>query len=215
MDAIIAPVRLAAEWAMLPVEVAALLAAKGAGTKQLTPGQPVDQPSTREQLISLAKLQRPVIPLTPEQEAFRLLFGLSPYEPLEEQLAWAVEDNKYVFSRNLDSIAGSMLLFVNRFTTVRIVVTATHLHLVALESRTWLESKGPDQREPKLLWSIDRQRITRWDTRYEPKESVHRIAFDDDSWIRISEFLGEPVHRKQLYDALLGQPGDRSSTWPT
>jgi hypothetical protein len=199
LDAILTPVRMAAQFVVLPVEVAALAAGRAASPGTGDPG------SVAGLVEGLFQEKRPVIPLSPEQEAFRRLFSLSPYEPLEDQLAEIAYNERYVFSRNLDSIAGSFVLFNRRYATLdqfsrpRLVVTDSHVHLVNLD---YAPAEGPETREPAVMWSVDRHQITEWETRPFKLNSVHRVSFADGSWVRFRENVSRQAFRQRLHEAV-------------
>lgn len=122
VDAVLTPVRLAAGVLLLPGKAGAI----AAGVPEVAapePGLP-QQPAQREP-----------IPLTEEQEAFRALFRLSLYRPLADQLAEIAYRRRYVFSGDLATLAGSLLLFLERYNGTPLAVTDTHLHLLRMGPR--------------------------------------------------------------------------------
>ncbi|MGK5740737.1 hypothetical protein [Micromonospora sp. URMC 103] len=172
VDAVMTPVRLAAGVLLLPGKAAAVAA--GVPEEEAPETGPPHQPTQREPL-----------PLTEEQEAFRALFRLSRYRPLADQLAEIAYRRRYVFSGDLASLAGSLLLFLDRYTGTPLAVTDTHLHLLRMGRRP--DEGRPDRRQPRVLWSVERRRVTRIDSEHGAR-LVHfpsTIAFDDGSWIRI------------------------------
>ncbi|MCM0677940.1 hypothetical protein NCC78_25160 [Micromonospora phytophila] len=206
VDAVMAPVRLAAGVLMLPGQAAAaaagLPAAAAADAARAEPSPP--EPARPGP-------PRPPVPLTPEQEAFRALFRLSRYRPLADQLAEIAYRRRYVFSGDLATLAGSLLLFMERYTGTPVAVTDTHLLLLRMGPRP-LEDK-PDHRRPRVLWSIDRRRIACIDCDYNVTRMLQfptTVVFDDGSWIR----LLNPAHREdqnRFVAALQGIPGKRPS----
>ncbi|MGS2617453.1 hypothetical protein ACVCAH_23445 [Micromonospora sp. LZ34] len=198
VDAVMTPVRLAAGVLLLPGKAAAVAAG--------LPGE--EAPETASPHPAPA---REPLPLTEEQEAFRALFRLSRYRPLADQLAEIAYRRRYVFSGDLASLAGSLLLFLERYTGTPLAVTDTHLHLLRMGRRP--DEGRPDNRQPRLLWSVERGRVARIDSEGGARlmQFPSTIVFDDGSWIRIvnpatrddqSRFLG----------AVQGIPGQRPST---
>ncbi|RLP96412.1 hypothetical protein [Micromonospora sp. CV4] len=172
VDAVMTPVRLAAGVLLLPGKAAAV--AVGLPAVEPEPGPPHQAP------------QREPIPLTEEQEAFRALFRLSRYRPLADQLAEIAYRRRYVFSGDLATLAGSMLLFLERYTGTPLAVSDTHLHLLRMGSRP--DADRPDRRQPRLLWSVERTRVARVDSEGGVAGLMQfpsTIFFDDGSWIRI------------------------------
>ncbi|MDO3705848.1 hypothetical protein Q3W71_29680 [Micromonospora sp. C28SCA-DRY-2] len=173
VDAVMTPVRLAAGVLLLPGK-AAVLAAGVPGEDEPAAGPPQQAPA------------REPLPLTEEQEAFRALFRLSRYRPLADQLAEIAYRRRYVFSGDLATLAGSLLLFLERYTGTPLAVTDTHLHLLRMGRRP--DEGRPDKRQPRLLWSVQRDRIARIDCDHGGARLMHfpsTIGFDDGSWIRI------------------------------
>ncbi|MEV4659797.1 hypothetical protein [Micromonospora sp. NPDC049301] len=173
VDAVMTPVRLAAGVLLLPGKAAAVAVGLPAAAEP-EPGPPHQPP------------QREPIPLTEEQEAFRALFRLSQYRPLADQLAEIAYRRRYVFSGDLATLAGSMLLFLERYTGTPLAVTDTHLHLLRMGSRP--DADRPDRRQPRLLWSVEHARVARIDSEGGVAGLMHfpsTIFFDDGSWIRI------------------------------
>ncbi|MFI6263313.1 hypothetical protein [Micromonospora sp. NPDC051006] len=173
VDAVMTPVRLAAGVLLLPGKAAAL----AVGLPEEAPPQsgPPHQPVQREPL-----------PLTEEQEAFRALFRLSRYRPLADQLAEIAYRRRYVFSGDLATLAGSLLLFLERYSGTPLAVTDTHLHLLRMGRRP--DEGRPDRRQPRVLWSVHRSRVLRVDSERGTAGLVQfpsTIFFDDGSWIRI------------------------------
>ncbi|SCL72525.1 hypothetical protein GA0070606_6154 [Micromonospora citrea] len=174
VDAVMTPVRIVAGVLMLPGK-AAVLAADGGDPAGADPPGP-DRP---------AQARQPV-PLTEEQEAFRALFRLSRHRPLADQLAEIAYRRRYVFSGDLASLAGSLLLFLERYTGTPLVVTDTHLHLLRMGRRP--DEGREDRRRPQVLWSVERRRIARIDSDHGAARLMQfpsTIVFDDGSWIRI------------------------------
>ncbi|MFC4018662.1 hypothetical protein ACFOW4_12030 [Micromonospora sp. GCM10011542] len=173
VEAVLTPVRLAAGVLLLPGKAAAVAAGLPAAAEP-EPGPPRQ------------RAQREPIPLTEEQEAFRALFRLSQYRPLADQLAEIAYRRRYVFSGDLATLAGSLLLFLERYTGTPLAVTDTHLHLLRMGQRP--DADRPDRRQPRVLWSVQRSRVTRVDSERGAAGLVqftHTIFFDDGSWIRI------------------------------
>ncbi|WP_406069501.1 hypothetical protein [Micromonospora sp. NBC_01638] len=176
VDAVLAPVRLAAGVLLLPGNAGAL----AVGLPQAAepePGRPPHQPA-----------QRQPIALTEEQEAFRALFRLNQYRPLADQLAEIAYRRRYVFSGDLATLAGSLLLFLERYTGTPLAVTDTHLHLLRMGLRP--DADRPDRRQPRLLWSVERSRVARVDSERGMAGLVQfssTIFFDDGSWIRLTQ----------------------------
>ncbi|WP_328848136.1 hypothetical protein [Micromonospora zamorensis] len=175
VDAVLTPVRLAAGVLLLPGKAGAI----AAGVPELAapePGLP-QQPAQREP-----------IPLTEEQEAFRALFRLSLYRPLADQLAEIAYRRRYAFSGDLATLAGSLLLFLERYTGTPLAVTDTHLHLLRMGPRP--DADRPDRRQPRVLWSVRRDRVARVDSERGASGLVQlasTIVFDDGSWIRLTQ----------------------------
>ncbi|MET7672258.1 hypothetical protein [Micromonospora luteifusca] len=170
VDAVLTPVRLAAGVLLLPGKAAAVAVGLPAAAEP-EPGPPH---------------QRVPIALTQEQEAFRALFRLSQYRPLADQLAEIAYRRRYVFSGDLATLAGSLLLFLERYTGTPLAVTDTHLHLLRMGPRP--DADRPDRRQPRVLWSVDRARVTRVDSEGGVAGLMHfpsTVFFDDGSWIRI------------------------------
>ncbi|GAB3936990.1 hypothetical protein GCM10027614_14390 [Micromonospora vulcania] len=173
VDAVMTPVRLAAGVLLLPGKAAAV----AGGVAQTTEPEPA---APRQ------PVQREPIALTEEQEAFRALFRLSLYRPLAEQLAEIAYKRRYVFSGDLATLAGSLLLFLERYTGTPVAVTDTHLYLLRMGLRP--DADRPDRRQPRVLWSVQRSRVTRIDSERGVAGLVQfpsTIFFDDGSWIRI------------------------------
>ncbi|MDG4809916.1 hypothetical protein O7634_24460 [Micromonospora sp. WMMD1120] len=175
VDAVLTPVRLAAGVLLLPGNAGALAAgvSESAGPEPAPPHQPA---------------QREPIPLTEEQEAFRALFRLSQHRPLAEQLAEIAYRRRYVFSGDLATLAGSLLLFLERYTGTPLAVTDTHLHLLRMGPRP--DPDRPDRRQPRVLWSVPRARVARVDSERGATGLVQltsTVAFDDGSWIRLTQ----------------------------
>ncbi|KAB1156385.1 hypothetical protein ACLQ20_09550 [Micromonospora sp. DT46] len=170
VDAVLTPVRIAAGVLLLPGK-AALLAA---GTPETAEPEPAPGGAPREPL-----------PLTDEQEAFRALFRLSRYRPLADQLAEIAYRRRYVFSGDLATLAGSLLLFLERYTGTPLAVTDTHLHLLRMGRRP--DPDREDRRRPQVLWSVPRRRIARIESEHGARlmQFPSTIVFDDGSWIRI------------------------------
>ncbi|MFG1916671.1 hypothetical protein [Micromonospora sp. NPDC048898] len=172
VDAVLAPVRLAAGVLLLPGKVGALAAG--------VPEAAEPEPGPR--------VRREPIALTEEQEAFRALFRLSLYRPLADQLAEIAYRRRYVFSGDLATLAGSLLLFLERYTGTPLAVTDTHLHLLRMGPRP--DADRPDRRQPRVLWSVPRDRVARIDSERGATGLVQltsTIAFDDSSWIRLTQ----------------------------
>lgn len=173
VDAVLTPVRMAAGVLLLPGKAAAI------GVGLPAAAEPEEGPPHQ-------RVQREPIPLTEEQEAFRALFRLSLYRPLADQLAEIAYKRRFVFSGDLATLAGSLLLFLERYTGTPLAVTDTHLHLLRMGPRP--DADRPDRRQPRVLWSVERGRVARIDseggvaglTRF-----PSTIFFDDGSWIRI------------------------------
>ncbi|MEH0981664.1 hypothetical protein [Micromonospora sp. CPCC 205556] len=203
VDAVIAPVRMAAQALMLPANAAA------AATLPALPGSGPDEPAAAGAGPDPAAPPRRPVPLTPEQEAFRAAFRLSRYRPLADQLAEIAYRRRYVFSGELASLAGSLLLCLERYTGTPLAVTDTHLHLLRMGMRP--DAEKPDHRRPRLLWSVDRRRIVRIDCHYGATRMIQfptTVVFDDGSWIRVLN----PAHREdqnRFVAAVRGIPGDR------
>ncbi|MEH1170075.1 hypothetical protein V6V47_32325 [Micromonospora sp. CPCC 205539] len=173
VDAVMAPVRLAAGVLLLPGKAAAL----AGGLPEAVGPEPGPPPQ---------QTQREPIPLTEAQEAFRALFRLSLYRPLADQLAEIAYKRRYVFSGDLATLAGSLLLFLERYTGTPLAVTDTHLYLLRMGLRP--DPDRPDRRQPRVLWSVERSRVTRIDSERGVAGLVQfpsTIFFDDGSWIRI------------------------------
>ncbi|MEU6078763.1 hypothetical protein [Micromonospora sp. NPDC047074] len=172
VDAVMTPVRIAAGVLLLPGKAAVL----AAGTP--APAEPEPPPAGAE--------PREPLPLTDEQEAFRALFRLSRYRPLADQLAEIAYRRRYVFSGDLATLAGSLLLFLERYTGTPLAVTDTRLHLLRMGRRP--DEGREDRRRPQVLWSVDRRRIARIDSDHSGARLMQfpsTIVFDDGSWIRI------------------------------
>ncbi|WBB68868.1 hypothetical protein [Micromonospora sp. WMMD812] len=196
VDAVMTPVRLAAGVLLLPGKAAAVAAGL---PEEATPEPgPPHQPAQREP-----------VPLTEEQEAFRALFRLSRYRPLADQLAEIAYRRRYVFSGDLATLAGSLLLFLERYTGTPLAVTDTHLHLLRMGPRP--DPDRPDRRQPRVLWSVPRSRVARVDSERGVAGLVQfpsTIFFDDGSWIRIVN----PAPRddqSRFLTAILEIPGQR------
>ncbi|MFG1842550.1 hypothetical protein ACGFH8_29460 [Micromonospora sp. NPDC049175] len=175
VDAVLTPVRLAAGVLLLPGKAAAV----AAGVPEVAEPEP-GPPQQRA--------QRDPIPLTEEQEAFRALFRLSLYRPLAEQLAEIAYRRRYVFSGDLATLAGSLLLFLERYNGTPLAVTDTHLHLLRMGPRP--DADRPDRRQPRVLWSLRRDRVARVDSERGATGLVQltsTIVFDDGSWIRLTQ----------------------------
>ncbi|MEH0825379.1 MULTISPECIES: hypothetical protein [unclassified Micromonospora] len=176
VEAVLTPVRIVAGVLLLPGKAAAL----AAGLPEAADRQVDVEPTP------VAPQPRPVLPLTDEQEAFRALFRLSRYRPLADQLAEIAYRRRYVFSGDLATFAGSLLLFLERYTGTPLAVTDTHLHLLRMGRRP--DEGRPDRREPRLLWSVERRRISRIDCDHGSARLMQfptTLHFDDGSWIRI------------------------------
>lgn len=198
VDAVMTPVRLAAGVLLLPGKAAAVAAG--------LPGE--EAPETASPHPTPA---REPLPLTEEQEAFRALFRLSRYRPLADQLAEIAYRRRYVFSGDLATLAGSLLLFLERYTGTPLAVTDTHLHLLRMGRRP--DEGRPDNRQPRLLWSVARGRVARIDSEGGARlmQFPSTIVFDDGSWIRIVN----PATRddqSRFLAAVQGIPGQRPST---
>jgi hypothetical protein len=175
VDAVLTPVRLAAGVLLLPGKAGAL----AAGVPELVEPEPAlpHQPA-----------QRKPIALTEEQEAFRALFRLSLYRPLAEQLAEIAYRRRFVFNGDLATLAGSLLLFLERYSGTPLAVTDTHLHLLRMGPRP--DADRPDRRQPRVLWSVRRDRVARVDSERGTTGIVQltsTIVFDDGSWIRLTQ----------------------------
>ncbi|MFC3502377.1 hypothetical protein ACFOOK_15580 [Micromonospora krabiensis] len=173
VEAVMTPVRMAAGVLLLPGKAAAVAA--GAADEPAPRSGPPHLPAQREP-----------IPLTAEQEAFRALFRLSLYRPLADQLAEIAYRRRYVFSGDLASLAGSLLLFLERYTGTPLAVTDTHLYLLRMGLRP--PPDKPDRRQPRILWSVERTRVVRIDSEHGNARLVQfpsTIVFDDGSWIRV------------------------------
>ncbi|MEU5946816.1 hypothetical protein ABZ793_14790 [Micromonospora sp. NPDC047465] len=172
VDAVMTPVRVVAGVLLLPGRAAVLAANTPEAAETDEPG-PAAEP-------------RQPLPLTAEQEAFRALFRLSRYRPLADQLAEIAYRRRYVFSGDLATLAGSLLLFLERYTGTPLVVTDTHLHLLRMGRRP--DPDREDRRRPQVLWSVERRRIARIDSDHGAARLVQfpsTIVFDDGSWIRV------------------------------
>lgn len=172
VDAVMTPVRVVAGVLLLPGRAAVLAAGSPEAAEADEPG-PAAEP-------------RQPLPLTAEQEAFRALFRLSRYRPLADQLAEIAYRRRYVFSGDLATLAGSLLLFLERYTGTPLAVTDTHLHLLRMGRRP--DPDREDRRRPQVLWSVDRRRIARIDSDHGAArlmEFPSTIVFDDGSWIRV------------------------------
>ncbi|MBM0277895.1 hypothetical protein [Micromonospora tarensis] len=175
VDAVLTPVRLAAGVLLLPGNAGALAA-----------GLP--EPAAPEPSVPHQPAPRPTIPLTEEQEAFRALFRLSQHRPLADQLAEIAYRRRYVFSGDLATLAGSLLLFLERYTGTPLAVTDTHLHLLRMGPRP--DADRPDRRQPRVLWSAPRSRVARVDSERGATGLVQltsTVVFDDGSWIRLTQ----------------------------
>ncbi|MGC4868839.1 hypothetical protein ACLQ3B_25760 [Micromonospora sp. DT53] len=175
VDAVLTPVRLAAGVLLLPGKAGALAAG--------VPEAAEPEPAPPQQ-----RVQRDPIPLTEEQEAFRALFRLSLYRPLAEQLAEIAYRRRFVFSGDLATLAGSLLLFLERYNGTPLAVTDTHLHLLRMGPRP--DADRPDRRQPRVLWSVRRDRVARVDSERGATGLVQltsTIVFDDGSWIRLTQ----------------------------
>ncbi|MFC6015279.1 hypothetical protein ACFP2T_03595 [Plantactinospora solaniradicis] len=202
VEAVIWPVRRAAEIVMLPIDVAT-----GVTAQKTMPG--TTEPSTPPQAPEAEQERRQPLPLPPEQEAFRAMFRLSAYRPLAEQLAEIAYKRRYTFSGELASSAGSMLLFLTRFTGTPLAVTDTHLHLLRMGRRP--DEGKPDRRQPRVLWSMDRRHIARIDAQHSGTRVLSfpmTITFDDGSWIRVTN-PSVRVDQWRFYAAVSEIPGDR------
>jgi hypothetical protein len=174
VDAVLTPVRIVAGVLLLPGRAAVLAAGGPEATEADRPGP------------GRAAEPRQPVPLAPEQEAFRALFRLSRYRPLADQLAEIAYRRRYVFSGDLATLAGSLLLFLERYTGTPLVVTDTHLHLLRMGRRP--DPGREDRRRPQVLWSVERRRIARIDCDHGAARLMQfpsTIVFDDGSWIRI------------------------------
>ncbi|SCL73108.1 hypothetical protein [Micromonospora peucetia] len=197
VDAVMTPVRIAASVLLLPGKAAVL----AAGTPEAAEPEPAPGVAPREPL-----------PLTAEQEAFRALFRLSRYRPLADQLAEIAHRRRYVFSGDLATLAGSLLLFLERYTGTPLAVTDTHLHLLRMGRRP--DPDREDRRRPQVLWSVPRRRITRIDCEHGTARLAQfpsTIVFDDGSWIRIVN----PATRddqSRFLAAVRDLPGQRPTT---
>ncbi|TDC83436.1 hypothetical protein E1193_08845 [Micromonospora sp. KC606] len=189
VEAVMAPVRLAAGVLLLPGQAAALAAGASEAVAREVDAAPT--PSATPQP------PRPVLPLTDEQEAFRALFRLSRHRPLADQLAEIAYHRRYVFSGDLATLAGSLLLFLERHTGTPLAVTDTHLHLLRMGRRP--DEGRPDRRRPRLLWSVERHRVTRLDCDHGTMRLAQfpmTVHFDDGSWIRlVNPTLRDDQHR--------------------
>ncbi|MFG3644937.1 hypothetical protein ACGF3C_32155 [Micromonospora sp. NPDC047762] len=175
VDAVLTPVRLAAGVLLLPGRAGAIAAG--------VPEAAEPEPAPPQQ-----RVQRDPIALTEEQEAFRALFRLSQYRPLAEQLAEIAHRRRYVFSGDLATLAGSLLLFLERYSGTPLAVTDTHLHLLRMGPRP--DADRPDRRQPRVLWSMRRDRVARVDSERGATGLVQltsTILFDDGSWIRLTQ----------------------------
>ncbi|MEU8184927.1 hypothetical protein AB0B86_29635 [Micromonospora sp. NPDC049047] len=196
VDAVLTPVRLAAGVLLLPGRAAAV----AAGLPETAEPQP-DPPHQ--------PAERVPIPLTEEQEAFRALFRLSLYRPLADQLAEIAYRRRYVFSGDLATLAGSLLLFLERYTGTPLAVTDTHLHLLRMGVRP--DPDRPDRRQPRVLWSVPRSRVARVDSERGASGLVQlasTVFFDDGSWIRLTQ----PALRddqSRFLTAIQDLPGNR------
>ncbi|MET8203104.1 hypothetical protein [Micromonospora taraxaci] len=196
VDAVLTPVRMAAGVLLLPGKAGAV----AAGLPEAVAPEP-DLPHQQ--------VQRKPIPLTEEQEAFRALFRLSLYRPLADQLAEIAYRRRYVFSGDLATLAGSLLLFLDRYTGTPFAVTDTHLHLLRMGSRP--DADRPDRRRPRVLWSVPLSRVARFDSERSATGLVQlssTIAFDDGSWLRLTQ----PALRddqSRFFTALGDLPGRR------
>ncbi|MER7420375.1 hypothetical protein ABT346_26935 [Micromonospora peucetia] len=197
VDAVMTPVRIAAGVLLLPGKAAVL----AAGLPEAAEPEPAPGVAPREPL-----------PLTAEQEAFRALFRLSRYRPLADQLAEIAHRRRYVFSGDLATLAGSLLLFLERYTGTPLAVTDTHLHLLRMGRRP--DPDREDRRRPQVLWSVPRRRITRIDCEHGAARLAQfpsTIVFDDGSWIRIVN----PATRddqSRFLTAVRDLPGQRPTT---
>ncbi|GAB3974263.1 hypothetical protein V1634_19505 [Plantactinospora veratri] len=196
LDAVMTPVRLASGMLLHPARAAAVAA--GPSEQTAPESVPGHQPAHREPL-----------PLTEEQEAFRALFRLSPYRPLADQLAEIAYRRRYAFSGDLATHAGSLLLFLDRYTGTPLAVTDSHLHLLRMGRRP--DEGRPDRRQPRLLWSVRRDRVARIDSEGGPTRLLRfpsTVVFDDGSWIRI---VNPTIHDDQsrFLAAIEGIPGQR------
>ncbi|WFE99186.1 hypothetical protein [Micromonospora sp. WMMD964] len=175
VDAVLTPVRMAAGVLLLPGKAGALAAGVG---ESVAPERALPEQPTR----------REPIPLTAEQEAFRAVFRLSLYRPLADQLAEIAYRRRYVFNGDLATIAGSLLLFLDRYTGTPLAVTDTHLHLLRMGPRP--DADRPDRRQPRVLWSVPRARVARVDSERGASGLVQltsTVSFDDGSWIRLTQ----------------------------
>ncbi|MFG3706340.1 hypothetical protein ACGF7U_16650 [Micromonospora sp. NPDC047670] len=174
VDAVMTPVRIVAGVLLLPGGAAVLAVGGPEPTEVDRPG-PGQAPEPRQP-----------VPLTPQQEAFRALFRLSRYRPLADQLAEIAYRRRYVFSGDLATLAGSLLLFLERYTGTPLAVTDTHLHLLRMGRRP--DPGREDRRRPQVLWSVERRRVARIDCDHGAARLMQfpsTIVFDDGSWIRI------------------------------
>ncbi|WP_157239804.1 hypothetical protein [Catenuloplanes japonicus] len=147
-------------------------------------------------------------PLTPEQEAFRVAFGLRRDQPLADQLAEIAYDHRYTFGGGLHSPAGVLLMLMRRNDRLKLAVSNTHLHAVEMPDRP---DEGPDTRTPVLLWSLDRRHVTRIDSENRPLGYPVVITFDDGSWLRFVSGDGLAAQHRQFVDAVREIPGTRPS----
>ena len=175
VDAVLTPVRLAAGVLLLPGKAGAIAAgvpeAGRTGAGPTTAAGPADP-----------------IPLTEEQEAFRALFRLSLYRPLAEQLAEIAYRRRYVFSGDLATLAGSLLLFLERYTGTPLAVTDTHLHLLRMGPRP--DADRPDRGNRGccgVCAATGWPGSTRSAARPGSCSSPSTIVFDDGSWIRLTQ----------------------------
>jgi hypothetical protein len=145
-------------------------------------------------------------PLTPEQEAFRVAFGLRRDEPLADQLAEIAYDHRYTFAGGLQSPAGVLLLLMRRNDRLKLAISDTHLHALEMPDRP---VDGPDERTPVLLWSLDRRHITRVDSRKTTLTFPVVIVFDDGSWLRFLAGDMQSGEHRQFVDAVREIPGTR------
>ncbi|MFD0971704.1 hypothetical protein [Plantactinospora endophytica] len=215
VEAVIWPVRRAAEFVMLPIGLATT------ATQQAVQG--TGDAGTPERPESEADEERQVpLTLTAEQEAFRAMFRLSRHRPLAEQLAEIAYKWRYVFSGELASSAGSLLLFLVRHAQEErgvgagaFAVTDTHLHLLLDMGQRPVDG-GPDTRRPRLSWSLDRRHIVRIDAHHGATRLVvfpFTITFDDGSWIRLGNFAGRK-DQWRFYAAFNDIPGNRPRPGP-
>ncbi|MFF0153550.1 hypothetical protein [Micromonospora sp. NPDC005203] len=190
VDAVLTPVRLAAGLLLLPAKVAAVEAPDGAAAAAFREAEAAGVPEAAEPepVPPPQRAQRDPIPLTEEQEAFRALFRLSLYRPLADQLAEIAYRRRYVFSGDLATLAGSLLLFLERYNGTPLAVTDTHLHLLRMGPRP--DADRPDRRQPRVLWSVRRDRVARIDSARGAAgfmQLTSTVVFDDDSWIRLTQ----------------------------